>query len=173
MSQHVLKLLYFSQVYSHLTYGIGLLGNHIPTHMLHQLQKAQNKCIGIVVNKLKININGYQEIGLICVNEIIKLENIRFAYKLNKNLPPNKIHECSLHDYQGHSLVKQHRCNTRQKSLPNTPKVTGKYYLKSIFCASIKEFRTLKEETKKAPTLNSFVKRVKEMIMKGENTNNN
>ena len=167
VSKHVLKLLYYSQVYSHLIYCIRSWGNHIPQSLLHKLQQAQNKCISIIVNKKHVDICDYKQLGLLCVNEIIRLENLKFAYKLYKNLLLAKIINCSLHDHKGLSLRKKHSYNTRNEGLQNTPKATCNYYLRSIFCGGIHQFLSLKEETNSSPTLGIFVNWVKNLIMKG------
>ena len=167
VSKHVLKILYHSQIFSHLAYGIGIWGNLAASTDLTKLQKLQNKCIITMLGKKSIVKKDFADLGILRVKEIIKLENLKFAYKLNKNLLPKKITECALHDHKGQSLSKQHRYETRQKTVPNTPKVTGKHYINSIFCKGIQEFRTLKGETQKAPNLSIFIKVCKKMIMKG------
>ena len=111
----------------------------------------------------------FTDLRVLQINEIIRLENLKFAYKLNKNLLPIKIKECAIHDHKGISLVKTHQYSTRAKSIPNAPKAANKHYLNSIFCKSIKEFRTLKSKTHNTTNLFGFVKECKDLIMKGQN----
>ena len=168
VSTHVEKILYYSQIFSHINYGICVWGNHLPNHAIDQLQKLQNKCISIVGNVKKTSPSQYKNLRILRIDEIIKLENLKFAYKLNNDLLPVKIKECTLQDHKGSSLLKKHSYNTRGRTIPNTPKVTGKFYLESVFCKSIKIFGTLKGKTQRLPTLISFTKKCKDMILKGE-----
>ena len=59
VSMHVEKILYYSQIFSHISYGIGVWGNHLPNHALKQLQKLQNKCIGIIGNTKSVKLTHY------------------------------------------------------------------------------------------------------------------
>ena len=168
VSAHVQKILYYSQIFSHINYGIGIWGNHLSSQDQNQLQKLQNRCICIIRGKKSVTLKDFTDLGILRIDSIITLENLKFAYKMNKNLLPVKIMECTLHDHRGKSLEKNHNYNTRTKTTPNTPKVTGKYYLDSIFCKSIKLFRTLKGKTRDAVNLTSFTKQCKDMVLKGE-----
>ena len=83
ISMHVAKILYYSQIFSHISYGIGIWGNHLTNHNLNQLQKLQNRCISIIKRKHSVSMHDYTELGILCIDSIIKLENLKFAYKLN------------------------------------------------------------------------------------------
>ena len=169
VTKHVLKILYYSQIYSHLSYRISVWGNSIPNTTIRQLQKLLNKAVQMIAGKKHITTKDYSKLRILRVKQIITLENLKFTYKLNNNLLPNKIKECSLHDHKGTLLKKKHRYNTRHKSLPNAPKAQSQHYLNSIFCASIREFQTLKGETRKIPVFSKFVSECKNVIMKGQN----
>ena len=168
VSKHVKKILYYSQIFSHISYGIGIWGNHISKQQIETLQKLQNKCIRLICKKKYITKYDFTDLGVLRVNEIIKLENLKFAYKLKKNLLPIKIKECTMHDHRGKSLEKTHHYSTRAKGIPNATKATNKHYLNSIFCKSNKAFRTLKGKTQDAVNLFCFVKECKHLIMKGQ-----
>ena len=170
VSKQVIKILYYSQIFSHITYGIGIWGNQLNKQQVEILQKLQNICIRLICSKKHIRTSDFADLGILRIKDIIKMENLKFAYKLNKNLLPNKIKECMLHDHKGNSLTKTYHYETRTKNLPNTPKASNTYYLNGIFCRSIQEFRTLKGKTQNAINLPQFVKECKFMIMKGYNT---
>ena len=167
VSKHVKKILYYSQIFSHISYCVGIWGNQISKQQIDSLQKLQNKCIRLICKKNHITQKDFTDLKVLQINELIKLENLKFAYKLNKNLLPKKIEECALHDHKGNSLEKTHQYSTRSKCIPNAPKASNKHYLNSIFCKSIKEFRTLKGETQNATNLYSFTRSCKNLIMKG------
>ena len=152
-----LKTLYYTQIFSNISYCMGVRGNHISTDQLNKIQKIQNKCVSIICKRTHVNEINYKNLQLLKIKEIIKLENLKIAYKLNKNLLPKKISECALSDQKGKSLLRTHNYGTRAKSIPYTPKTQNKKYGNSILCESVQEFRTLKGETQNAPTMSGFV----------------
>ena len=87
---------------------------------------------------------------------------------MNKDLLPIQIKECTLQDHKGASLQRKHKYNTRGKMNPYAPKANCKFYMDSIFCNSIKNFRTLKGKTQNLASLSLFTKQCKELILKGE-----
>ena len=68
-----------------------LWGNHTTNHTLDKLQKIQNKCLRIILRKSEINNKNFNKIKLLRINEIIKFENVKFAYKIKNNLLPEEI----------------------------------------------------------------------------------
>ena len=86
VTKHVLKILYYSQIYSHLSYGISVWGNSLSNTTLMQLRKLQNKVIRIITGKKHIILNDFSELRILRVKQIISLENLKFAYKLNNDL---------------------------------------------------------------------------------------
>ena len=152
-----LKILYYAQIFSTIIYCIGVWGNHISADQLNKIQKIQKKCVSIICKRTHMNEINYKNLQLLNIKDIIKLENLKFAYKLNKNLLPKKISECAFSDQKGKSLLRTHHYGTRSKSIPYTPKTQNKKYGNSILCKSVQEFQTLKGETQNTPTLSSFI----------------
>ena len=108
LDKHTLEILYYAQIYSHLSYGISLWGNHATNHTLDKLQKIQNKCLRIILCKSEINNKDFNKIKLLRINDIIKLENVKFAYKINNNLLPEEIMKSVTTDHSGTCLKKTH-----------------------------------------------------------------
>ena len=98
------------------------------------------------------------------VEQLIKLENCKFAYKMYNRLLPIKVINLAMQDQKGKSLVKNHPYNTRQKNLLNAPKSSCKNYLASVLCKGIIEYRTLSLETRESPNYNNFVAKCKKII---------
>ena len=115
--------------------------------------------------KNQINSNDYINLKFLKIKELIKLENLKFAYKFNKNLLPEQIKKCVNTDHLGQSLRKTHSYNTRNKSLPNKPKTRKKYYSNSILCKSIDTFLAFKDITKQIGTLSGFVTQCKKDLL--------
>ena len=101
------------------------------------------------------------------IEEIIKLENLKFTYKFSDDLLPEKMKECVMHDHYGNSLQQVHNYNTRNKDIIRVPKSKCKAYYNSLLCKSIEEFSTLEGETHKIQNIHSFIKVCKQKIVKG------
>ena len=87
-------LLYFAQIYSHLSYGISIWGNLLNQANLSKLQKLQNKCVSLILHKKSINKSDYVKNNLLQIEQVIYLENLKFAFKLYHDLLPKQIKVC-------------------------------------------------------------------------------
>ena len=85
------RIVYYSHIYSHLTYCILLWGSNLPNATLHRLQSIQNRCM----KELKSGDydTTYKSLEILKVREIIELEKRKFGYKYMKQLLPSKIIE--------------------------------------------------------------------------------
>ena len=53
-----------------------------------------------------MNKDDFVQLNIFQIKELIKFENVKFVYKVNKRLLPAKIIECALQDQHGLSLQK-------------------------------------------------------------------
>ena len=121
MNIHCKKLVYYSHIQSHLSYCLGVWGNHIPVSILTKLKNTQRKCLDLISrNKTQ------KELGILSVNDLIKLENLKFCYKLMNSDLPIEVQSCATTNNKGNTLVKSHCYNTRNKDVPNTPSAKNK-----------------------------------------------
>ena len=168
LNKHVMKMIYYAQIYSHIVYGISLWGNHVPTEVVNKLQKLQNKCLCYILNKNAINNNDYNSLEILQIEEIIKLETVKFAYKINKSLLSDEIMQCVHTDQHGNSLKKVHSYNTRFKNIPYKPKATSSQYLNSLICRCNTDFLSLKDITRESATLSSFNIRCRKELLSNQ-----
>ena len=140
LDKPTLKILYYAQIFNNISYCIGVWGNHISVDQLNKIQKIQNKCASIIEKRRHVSEKDFKDLKLLKIKDLIRLENLKFAYKLNKGLLPKKISECALSDQKDKSLVRLHNYGTRTKSIPYTPKTQNKKYANSILCKSVQEF---------------------------------
>ena len=88
---HTKKMLYYAQIYSHLSYGLILWGNMISNTQLTMMQKLQNKAIKLVdPSQTKIE-STYQTLEILKLNEAIVLANCKMMHKLEHNRLPGKL----------------------------------------------------------------------------------
>ena len=164
LDTHSLRILYFAQFQSHLNYGLSIWGNMISSTSLNKLQRLQNTCVNLLGKNQTIP-DIYTKLKIMRVEQLIKLENCKFAYKMYNKLLPIKVIKLATQDQSGKSLEKKHCYNTRQKNLLNAPKCSGKNYLASVLCKSIIEYRTLSLETRQTNNFKSFVIKCKKTIL--------
>ena len=114
---------------------------------------------------MEINKETYIDLKILQIKQIIKLETVKFAYKIKESLLPEQIMNCIHTDQFGRSLKKVHGYNTSNKDLPYKPKVKTSHYLNSLLFKCTSEFMTLKDETKSALTLSAFNYRCKNELI--------
>ena len=122
-----------------------------------KLDNLLSKCVKI--------IGGNQSCNILNLASMITLENCKFGYRLINNLLPLNVSHCALTDHKGCSLVKKHSYRTRNKKVPNQPKVQCQKYNRSIFCTGYREFVHLNTDIKESKMLSTFVKLCKKKLL--------
>ena len=128
-----------------------------------QLQKLQNKCVNLITGQ-GASMNKYASLQILRINDLIKLENCKFGYKLLNNILPERIVLLSQCDQFGNDLRKKHRYSTRQKKLLNKAKAQNKLYKSSIIYIGTECLNLLKWETRNKPNLQLFIESCKREI---------
>ena len=164
MDQNTKKLAYHSHIASHIQYGLLLWGNNANKDQITKLQKLQTKCLQLVQsNQTKSNPN--RNLGILTIDEMISLENMKFGYKLVHQMLPQKIAEICYVDSKDQSLIKSHQYSTRNKSVPNLPRNMNKLYRESFLCKGPQSWLTLSVETREKYNLKTFIKKCKENLL--------
>ena len=96
---------------------------------------------------------------------MIELANLKFGYKVLHNLLPSVTIKLCMFDSSDNTLLKQHNYNTRNKRTPYLPKNATNQYKNSFLCRGPQSLLTLNVETRKNPTLNSFVCQCKGLLL--------
>ena len=107
------KLIYYGHIHSHLTYCLLVWGGICKKGDLVRLSKTQNKCVKLIEPRLDLNTI-YRKHKILRINELIKLEEIKFGYKQINKLLPNRLQYIVDHDSKGLTLT---------KSMPTTPEI--------------------------------------------------
>ena len=162
---HSKKILYYAQIYSHLSYGIPLWGNMISTTKMDSLQKLQNKCVRKIDTYENQVQKTYQRHKILRVKEALTLENCKMVYRLEHKLLPKKLAHLYNTSQQGKSLIKTHGYNTRNKMIPNLAKTHCKEYNTSYLCSSLKDYQNIKVEIRQAKSIKIFNAILKETLL--------
>ena len=97
MDQGTKKLVYYAHIASHIQYGLLLWGNSASVDQLDKIQKLQNKCIKQIHLKQTTD-NTAQSLGILSIDKMIRLENMKFSYKLVHQMLPKRITEICCED---------------------------------------------------------------------------
>ena len=159
------KILYYAQIYSHLSYGLTLWGNMISSTKLDCLQKLQNKCIRkIDVHEKKVE-KTYQKHKIMKLKEALRLENCKLAYRLEHKMLPINLQQLFNTNQRGMCLKKIHNYGTRNKMLPNIARTHSKLYSTSYLCNSLREYQMIGTEIRQAKSLKLFNSILKKKIL--------
>ena len=100
-----MRILYFAQIQSVLTYGIVAWGPMLIECDLKILQKIQNNCLKCIKPKTQLS-NIYNELHVLPVRKLIQLEQAKLGFKLCNNMLPTKLTEALLTDHKSVNLRK-------------------------------------------------------------------
>ena len=157
---HGKKLVYFGHIHSHITYCLSIWGNNITNEILTKLSKIQAKCVSLISKNKNM-----KELGILTITDLIKLENMKFGYKLKNNLLLLAVSNSAKCDHKGKNLVKTHHYNTCNKDVPNIPSVKNKKYLSSVFCKGKMTLLCIPDSIKHIDHYNGFVKACKKLML--------
>ena len=161
------KLIYYAHMYSHITYGILLWGNMINQNSIKKIQKIMNLGFTLITG-LNPSPGNFKKERMLRLNDLIHLENNKLGYQLEKALLPCNLHDLLWTDSRNKTLQKTHQYNTRAKHLPKLPKAFNNRYYKGFQFQSIKDYELTPVHIREAPTLKTFIKRMKDHLFNTE-----
>ena len=163
-NKDTLKLIYYTYIHSHITYGLNMWGGMVTKEVLSKIQKVQNSCLSMIQQKQKIALTAKKE-KILNISSLVQLEHLKLGYRMLHNTLPPKITSLLSTDQNNNSLEKSHKYNTRNKNKPNLPQIKNKNYRNSFLYQSNKEIMLLPQKIITLPTKTSFIKSVKTLLM--------
>ena len=163
LTQHTLKLIFYSHIQSHVQYGLLVWGNKCSSKSKTMIQNQLNKCITLIKKGKKSNAN--TNCVFLKLDQLIKLENFKLGYKLKNNELPCRLSKILSHDKNKKSLTKQHHYNTRNKDQLNIPKHSSLSYHNSFLVSCIRDFTTLPSSVTLTQGYHSFVRKHKNILL--------
>ena len=131
---------------------------------LNQLQIEQNKCIRLIEPNMNTS-SIYKKHRLATIDQIISIENIKLGFCIDRKLVPAELYKVITEDSKGQTLMKTHGYSTRNKSMPNLPRVRSLKYQSSFLSKGIKEFSKLPQELKDIKSWALFKSKIKPHII--------
>ena len=165
LSTHALRILYFAQIHSNLTYGIGIWGSLMKQEHLRKLQKTQDLCIDIIGRGSGPRENMYSLHQILTVAKQIDFELCKVWHKKTLGLTPPKLLEHMITDHNKRPLVKTHRYQTRQKELLNRPTSTHRKYHDSFLVKGNRIYSQLPTSILSESKMGNFVKSLKKHLL--------
>ena len=146
LGKHALKVLYYAQLHSVLSYGIVMWGSLASQANLNKLQKIQNTCIRIIdkpdleTHTLKTS---YKNLKIPDVSQMIDIELLKLWHKYQLDQLPQKLRDAMSTDHKDHRLVKTHDYDTRRKNLINLPLAKHAKYQRSFLVEGLRLYNQL------------------------------
>ena len=142
LKKNALILIYYGHFHSHLKYGILLWGSMLNQNQTKQLQKLQDQATQLLDRSKKVQ-SIYWDNKIPDLQKMIKIEQLKFAFRLINNILPVNLSKLVKTDHKGSNLCKTHNYHTRFKAEPNLPLTKSSNYQNSFLHQNIKVFSTL------------------------------
>ena len=145
LTKDVLRMLYYSLIYSRITYGITVWGTASKT-TLHELEVRLNNIIrAIAYSNMNCHVSPlYNNLNLLKLEDIYKLEVAKFMYQFMNDKLPQSF-------YSKHSKIQEfHDYNTRHSEnvmyfFPRTNKMIGR---KQLLIRGLKLWKSIDSNTR-------------------------
>ena len=162
LNRHAMRILYFAQFQSVLTYSCMVWGPMLSEFRLNQLQKLQNRAIKQIVPEHDV-LGSMKLLKILPVKKLIQLELLKLGYKVCNRTLPKPLETCITTDHNSQSTIKQHNYNTRLKHVPNLPNVVNTYRNSPLFDC-VKQYQKLPISLQQETKFNKFVYHVKKLL---------
>ena len=154
-----LHSIYYSHIFSHLHYNLGVWGSMLTKSQLMQIYKEQKQCLHLMTNdKRRRETDVFKIHNALKFSDMIKIELSKFGAKVARRQIPKPIQQ--LMKLRGGA--KTHHYNMRKKGIPNVQKHKSPLFNRSFLCRGIVEYFNLTPRLlniKKLPTLIKEIKR--------------
>ena len=165
---HAMKMLYYAQINSLISYGISMWGPMVTRCLINQVQTLQDKavkCIDLMLSKDTI----YSTYKILTVSQMIELEMSKLGYHLVNNLLPNQLSKALQTDHCNRSTLKTHRYNTRLRAVPILPKATHSRYRNSYLFQALSIYSKLPATAINQTNLKAFAGKCKAHLLERAN----
>ena len=157
-----LRSIYYSHIFSHLHYNLGVWGSMLTKSQLMQIYKEQKQCLRLMTKDKRTSETDVFKIhNALKFPDMIKIELGKFGAKVARKQIPKPIQQ--LMELRGGA--KTHCYNTRKKGIPNVQKHKSPLFNKSFLCRGIVEYNNLKPRLLNIKKLPALIKEIKRNII--------
>ena len=77
-NKDTLKLIYYTHIHSHITYGLNMWGGMVTKEVMNKIQKVQNSCLSMIQQKQKIALTAKKE-KILNISSPVWLEHLKLG----------------------------------------------------------------------------------------------
>ena len=147
-----MKVLYYAQIHSNLTYCLSMWGNMINKE---KIQKIQDHCIATIDRWLP-TAEIYREHKILTFNQMIHQETNKLWHKFHLNELPSPLMQNMRTDDHGTKLIKTHLYNTQNKAYLNVPCAKNSHYKNSFLASGLKNYNELPLPIRRCKNIATF-----------------
>ena len=164
LNPHCMKVLYYAQVHSNLSYCLSMGGNMISQTQKNKLKKIQNQCIATIDKNLTTTAT-YKHYKILTFEDLISHETNKLWHKRHLNLLPTPLTKNMKTDITGLTLVKKHRYNTRNRMYLNHPCAITDSYRKSFLAKGLQCYNELPLQIRESGNIANFSRACKDYLL--------
>ena len=138
LNPQCMKVLYYAQIHSNLSYCLSIWGNMIKKVQLDKISKIQDQCVATLDKSLSVR-DTYKKYKLLKFEDMITHETNKLWHKQHLSLLPAPLTRNMQTDFRGLNLSKSHGYNTRNKAYLNLPRANNGSYRKSFLSRGLKK----------------------------------
>ena len=150
-----MKVLYYAQIHSNLSYCLTPRGNMIKKAQLDKISKIQDQCVATLDKSLSVK-DTYKKYKLLKFEDMITHETNKLWHKQRLSLLPAPLMRNMQTDFTGLDLSKSHGYNTRNKAYLNLPRASNGSYRKSFLSQGLKTYNELPLKIRSANNIATF-----------------
>ena len=153
-----LRSIYFSHIFTHLHYNLGVWGSMLSKSQSLQIFREQKQCLHLLNKDKKTGeAELFKALNVLKFPDMIKIELNKFGAKVARKQIPKPIQQ--LMELRGG--VKSHRYNTRRKGVPNIQKHRTPLFNQSFLCCGTVEYNALSLRLTNIKKLHVLMKELK------------
>ena len=158
----VMWTVYFSHIYSHLSYNLGVWGSMLSKLQILEISQLQQKCIHHMIRRNSLPVDDiFKKLKLLKFPDMIKIEWCKFGARISNNLLPKPIQELMIK----RGGKKTHGYETRNKHIPNTQKHATTCFNISFMCHGITEYSNLSTDLKSITNISMLSTKLKNVTI--------
>ena len=155
LNPQCMKVLYYAQIHSNLSYCLSMWGNMINKAQLDKISKIQDQCVATLDKSLSVR-DTYKKYKLLKFEDMITHETNKLWHKQHLSLLPAPLTRNMQTDFTGLDLSKSHGYNTRNKAYLNLPRANNGSYRKSFLSRGLKTYNELPLKIQSANNITTF-----------------
>ena len=165
-----MKVLYYAQVHSNLSYCLSMWGNMITNTQVKKKRKIQDQCVATIDKKL-MTCETYKHHKLLTFEDMITNETCKLWHKQHLKLLPIPLSRNMKTDVTGLDLTKSHGYNTRNKAYLNLPHAKNTSYSKSVLARGLKAYNELPIKIRASKNTDMFSASSKHYLLTKDTSN--